>query len=128
MTACYKNMVWKCRKVSNIDWCMKYHPGSKLGWMAWELQAGQPKTIEAEEEPEYQEPEEKKIPKEFTAYDKMVGLFNYTNVTKGYEELHHEIYVVKLPMRQYWDFFWADGAPYFIDRFFKDMDPKKNKI
>lgn len=98
MTACFEGHVWQCRKVSNIDWCNQHAPTSSRGWAAWKLLPGQPQEVEEEEDVE-ETGDETRIEDEYTAYDNMTALFNNTNLTKGYEELHKEIYVLKVPIR-----------------------------
>ena len=61
----------------------------------------------------------------------MLKLFNDHKLHKDYELINKDnkgIYVLETGIKNYWDLFWSDSAPYFHDKFIVDLKPDDNKV
>jgi hypothetical protein len=132
--ACNNKHVWECRMAAGPDFCNMYKPETSLGYLGWKMlpfYANQ-KKFDGSGDTDPEQIVDKPVPgsdsdavvhnKAYREPDifEVMKLFEDKTLNKDYELLdsvNNGVFVLQTSLKNYWDIFWSDSAPFFHDRF-----------
>ena len=105
--ACDERQIWAC---VNESQCNSYQPGSVLGFDAWEPFSGVPNPTHYKGiELDYQEPSESDL----------INMINRIPL-ESHMSVATEPFVLNMSLQEYWNCFYDDYAPFFVNKFLED--------